>query len=313
MSKFSIFDFKGVIPAMLTPFDLSGNLDEEGIREMVNYLLSFDIGGLYLTGSTGETFLMDSDERKKALEIIVDEVKDRVPLVVHIGTISTDKAIDLAKHAEQLGVTGISSVPPFYWKFSEESIYNYYHDIASSVDLPMLIYNLPLAGMMSVNMIAKLAKIPNVKGIKYTGTALYELTQIKDMTSEDFLLYGGADELASSNLSLAVDGIIGSFYNLIPDLFIKINQLIVEGDNKKAQKYQKDGLRLIMDVLKHDSMVGAIKAILRAAGIKAGYARKPFINFTGQNEADIVKSFLAVAEKYQITDLDIIDRLKKKD
>ena len=192
---FDIKDFKGVIPANLTIFDINENLDEQATREFVNWLLKFDIGGFYLTGSTGEGFLMTPEERKKVVEIVIEETKGRVPVVVHVGAISTKISIDLAQHAEAHGATGISSVPPFYWRFTENQIFEYYKDISDSVNIPMIVYNVPLVGMMTVKMIERLSQIDNVAGVKYTGTSLYEVTQIKDSCKENFLIYGGCDEI----------------------------------------------------------------------------------------------------------------------
>ncbi|MGY3756707.1 N-acetylneuraminate lyase [Helcococcus kunzii] len=309
MEKFTIEDFKGVIPAMLTPFTKDEEIDEAGIRDLTEYLLSFNIGGLYLTGSTGETFLMNEEERKKVLEIVMDQVAGRVPVVAHIGTLSTKAAIELAKHAESLGVAGISSVPPFYWRHSEEAIINYYKDIVESVDLPMIVYNIPLAGLMSVDTIKKLAELKNVCGVKFTSTTLFEITQIKDATPEGFMIFGGADELASSNLAIGVDGIIGSFYNLIPDLFIQIRENVKNGNQAKAEELQRYAVRIIMDVLKHGSMVGAMKSILRKAGIEAGYSRRPFLNFEDERQKEVVNSLLSI-ENIKDLDLELINRLK---
>ena len=213
--KKSIEEFKGVVPAVLSVFDAQEELDEKGTRDLIHFLTSFDIGGLYLTGSTGEAFLMNSEERKRQVEIVMDEVGDRLPVVIHVGAMSTRASIELARHAEAVGAAGISSVPPFYFKFSEEQIFGYYRDISEATSLPMIVYNSPLAGMMTVGMIERLAALPNVKGVKYTGTALYEVTQIRDACKPGFQIYGGCDELGSSNIALGVDGIIGSFYNCI--------------------------------------------------------------------------------------------------
>ena len=124
MSKFDIKDFKGVVPTVLTPFDKNEEIDEKGIRQLVSYLIEKGVNGLYLTGSTGEGFTMSNEERKKVVEIVMDENKGRVPVVVHVGAIGTKLSIDLAKHAEEVGADGISSVPPFYWKFNENQIVN---------------------------------------------------------------------------------------------------------------------------------------------------------------------------------------------
>lgn len=312
MSTYSIRDFKGVIPAVLTVFDKDENLDEQATREFIRYLLTFDIGGLYLTGSTGEGFLMTAEERKRVVEVVMSEVNGKVPVVVHVGAISTKISIDLAQHAEKYGADGVSSVPPFYWRFSEAQIIQYYKDIAESTSLPMIVYNIPLAGLMSIQTIEKLSKLKNVAGVKYTASTLYEVTQIKDACGQDFLIYGGSDEMASSNIALNVDGIIGSFYNMIPDLFIDIHNAVKASDLPKANELQANGLRIIMNILAHGSMTAAMKACLRHAGVNAGYARRPFNNFTAEQELDIVSSLLELQKRYNITNVDLLNRLANR-
>lgn len=290
--KKSIEDFKGVIPAVLSVFDAQEELDEKGTRELIRFLCSFDIGGLYLTGSTGEAFLMNSEERKRQVEIVMDEVGDRLPVVVHVGAMSTRASIELARHAEAVGAAGISSVPPFYFKFNEEQIFGYYRDISEATSLPMIVYNIPLAGMMTVSMIERLASLPNVRGVKYTGTALYEVTQIRDACKPGFQIYGGCDELGSSNIALGVDGIIGSFYNCIPDLYLRIWKAVKESDVETAARLQRKALHVIMLGIQSGSMMACIKLWLRAAGVQAGYARRPFDNFTEEQAESLVRSLL---------------------
>ena len=290
--KKNIEDFKGVIPAVLSVFDAQEELDEKGTRELIRFLTSFDIGGLYLTGSTGEAFLMNSEERKRQVEIVMDEVGDRLPVVVHVGAMSTRASVELARHAEAVGAAGISSVPPFYFKFNEEQIFGYYRDISEATSLPMIVYNIPLAGMMTVSMIERLASLPNVKGVKYTGTALYEVTQIRDACKPGFQIYGGCDELGSSNIALGVDGIIGSFYNCIPDLYLRIWKAVKESDVETAARLQRKALHVIMLGIQSRSMMACIKLWLRSAGVQAGYARRPFDNFTEEQAESLVRSLL---------------------
>lgn len=311
MTQERIQDFKGVIPAMLTIFDQHEEIDEAATRAFVRYLLGFKIGGLYLTGSTGEGFLLTGDERKRYVEIVMDEVNGKVPVVVHVGAMSTKLSIELAQHAEQVGAAGISSVPPFYWRFTEDQILGYYGDIAAATSLPMIVYNIPLAGLMSLSTIIKLSKLKNVIGVKYTASTLYEVTQIKDACGENFLVYGGSDEMASSNVALNVDGIIGSFYNIIPDLFIEIYDRVKSNDIVTATRKQADGTRIIMNLLQHGSMMAAMKACLRHAGIPGGYARRPFTNFTEDQENDIVASLMQVKRDFNITGVDLLDRLSR--
>ncbi|WP_460292450.1 dihydrodipicolinate synthase family protein [Clostridium tertium] len=309
MSKFDIKDFKGVIPAVLTVFDKNEDIDEVGMRQLVSYLINKGVDGLYLTGSTGEGFTMNSEERKRVVEIVIDENKGRVPVVVHVGAIGTRLSIDLAKHAEVAGADGISSVPPFYWKFNENQIVKYYEEIANSCNLPMIVYNVPLAGLLGMNTIKKLASIENVRGIKYTALSHYEITQIKDELGEDFLVYSGADEMAMSGLLAGADGIIGSFYNIMPELFIDIKKAVDSKNIDEAQKLQRQAVEIIMYSLKLPSFYAGMKAVLRWIGINAGYCRSPFENLTEKEEIEFREGYKKLKETYNITGVEFLDEI----
>ncbi len=309
MSKFDIKAFKGVIPAVLTVFDKEENIDEVGMRQLVSFLIDKGVNGLYLTGSTGEGFTMTSEERKKVVEIVIDETAGRVPVVVHVGAIGTKISIDLAKHAESVGADGISSVPPFYWKFNENQIIKYYEDIASSCSNPMIVYNVPLVGLLGMNAIKRLAKIENVKGIKYTALSQYEITQIKDEVGEEFLVYSGADEMAMSGLIAGADGIVGSFYNIMPELFINIYDAVKNKDLDEAQRLQKQAVEVIMYALQLPSFYAGMKVILKWMGINAGYCRRPFENLTEEDEVKFKEGFKKLKETYDLKGIDFIDAI----
>ena len=309
MSKFDIKAFKGVIPAVLTVFDKEENIDEVGMRQLVSFLIDKGVNGLYLTGSTGEGFTMTSEERKKVVEIVIDETAGRVPVVVHVGAIGTKISIDLAKHAESVGADGISSVPPFYWKFNENQIIKYYEDIASSCSIPMIVYNVPLVGLLGMNAIKRLAKIENVKGIKYTALSQYEITQIKDDVGEEFLVYSGADEMAMSGLIAGADGIVGSFYNIMPELFINIYDAVKNKDLDEAQRLQKQAVEVIMYALQLPSFYAGMKVILKWMGINAGYCRRPFENLTEEDEVKFKEGFKKLKETYDLKGIDFIDAI----
>lgn len=304
-------DFRGVIPAAVSVFDRNEEPDEQGTRDLIRHLLSYDIGGLYLTGSTGEAFLMDPQERMRQLEVVMEEVGDKVPVVVHVGAMSTRASIELAKHAQRLGAAGVSSVPPFYFKYSTQQIYQYYKDVAEATDLPMVVYNIPLAGMMTVEQIIRLSQIENVRGVKYTGTALYEVLQIREGCKPGFQIYGGCDELGSSNISLGVDGIIGSFYNVIPDLYLRIWQAVKASDIPLATALQSKALHVIFAGIRSGSMMACMKVWLRGAGVSAGYARRPFSNFTEEEEKKLLEELVAIDTADQL-ELDIVRRIRSR-
>lgn len=286
MSNFKIQDFKGVIPALVTCFDEQENVDEARMRAVVKHLLGQGVQGLYLTGSTGETFLMTPEERNRVVSIVMEEAGGKVPVVVHVGDIGTKKSIALANHAHKAGADGISSVPPFYWKFSDDDIFGYYKDISDACPLPMIVYNIPLAGLVGYGMIQRLAGIEGVKGIKYTAATHFEMQRIKNEIGKDFLVYSGADEMAVSGLVFGADGIIGSFYNVIPELFIAINEAVARGDIETARKKQDIANKIIFTALDYD-YIAMMKRMLAWMGVDAGYSRRPFTKYTAGQEEQI--------------------------
>ena len=180
MSKFKMTQIKGVIPAMMTFFDKEENVDIQCTRRMVDFMLDHGADGFYLTGSTGECFTMTAEERNLVVDTVIDQVKGRVPVIVHVGDIGTKKSIELAKHAYEAGADAISSVPPFYWKFRADDIYSYYKDISEATPLPMVVYNIQLAGLMDMGLLLKLADLPNVHGLKYTARSHDEMGYLKE-------------------------------------------------------------------------------------------------------------------------------------
>lgn len=308
MSNFDIKDIKGVIPAMVTPFDKNENLDELKTRKLVDFLIESGVNGLYIGGSTGEGFMMTHEERKLLVEYVCDQVKGRIPIIVHVGSISTKLSIDLAKHAQESGADAVSSVPPFYWRFDDESIYQYYKDISESTELPMIVYNVPLAGLMGLDMIYKLSEINNVKGIKYTATNHYEMRLIKEKLGKNFMIYSGSDEMAISGLLHESDGLIGSFYSVIPDLFINIYEYMKSGEIQKAQDYQLMAVDIIMASLKYD-YYAVIKLGLNWMGVDAGIVRRPFKELSSEQENDLRKELLSIKEKYKELKCNLLERI----
>ena len=312
MPKFEMKDIKGVIPALLTPFDQEENLDEAGLRGLIDRLITQGVHGLYLTGSTGEGFLMDMDERKKAVEIAMDETKGRVPVIVHVGAISTKLSLELTHHASEFKADAISSVPPFYYRFGEKEIIEYYRTLASATDLPMIVYNIPLAGLMGYDTILKLAKLPNVKGIKYTASTQFEMTMLKRDLGKEFMVYSGADEMALSGLLAGADGLIGSTYNAIGDTVLALHKSFEADDLVEAREIMDEVVVTIMKMLSYGSLMSLLKAINRWVGVDCGYARAPFANFTPEEEEQMKKDFIAFGEENDLKHVEFINVLRGK-
>lgn len=308
MSHFSMQGIKGVIPAMITPFDESEGLDLARTRALTRYLCSRPIGGLYLTGSTGEGFLLTGEERKAFVETVIDEVAGRVPVIVHVGAISTRMSEDMARHAAQAGADAISSVPPIYWRFSDDEVAAYYADLVQASGLPMIVYNIALAGLVSFDMVKRLGSIDGVEGIKYTSSTLYDVFRIKEALGEDFKVYSGSDELAVSGLAFGADGIIGSTYNVLSDLFIALDAQMAQGDVVAARRTQKAANSLIFTLLKHNLMP-ALKATLTMGGVDCGRCRRPFAHLSDAQVEALKDDYRAVKAEMGDMGLDFMKNL----
>ena len=304
MAKFAMNQMTGVVPAMLSLFDENENVDVQRTRALTEFLIDRGVNGLYLTGSTGEGFMMDHDERKLVVETVIDQAAGRIPTIVHIGDIGTKKSILLAKHAEAAGADAISSVPPFYWKFSNDDIFNYYKDLSEATSLPMVVYSVPLAGNLGADLIMRIAELPNVKGLKFTGKDHDQLNYLKANLGEDFIIYSGCDEMALSGLSVGADGIIGSFYNVMPELFIEIFKAVKASDMKKGLRLQRIATEIILECIKYDYLA-LMRNMIGWQGVDAGYSRRPFTNYADGELGDLKKKLLAIQEKYGVKEQEV--------
>ena len=291
MKQFDPNNINGVIPAMITSFNKDESINKEGIRKTINYLISKKVNGLYITGSTGETFLMSQDEKKQVIEIIVEEVNGRVPVIAHIGSIGTKITTELGQYAEKIGVDALSALPPFYYGFSNDEIFSYYTDISNTTNLPITIYNISHAHLMDLDMLKRLAAIKNVKGVKYTAPTHFNFNKIKKEVGENFKIYSGMDEMSLSGLISGADGIIGSFYNLMPEMFVDIYAKVKEGNINAAKKIQEK-INIIILYALGKSGYPFIKMGLNWLGIDSGYVRKPFTTFIDREIENTIKNDL---------------------
>ncbi|MBQ2743781.1 MAG: dihydrodipicolinate synthase family protein [Oscillospiraceae bacterium] len=304
MAKFDIKDIKGIIPATLTCFDENEKVDEKRTRTLIEFLVNSGVNGLYITGSTGCCFTMTTEQRKKSTEIVIDQVSGRIPVIVHVGDIGTGKSIELARHAESVGADAISSVPPFYWGFSPDAIYGYYKDIAESVNIPLVVYNIACAGLMSKELIKKISDIPNVKGLKYTARTHDEMGLLKRCVGDDFMIYSGCDEMAFSGFVFGADGIIGSFYNCIPELYMKIYNAYRNSDIKVGMEYQAIADEFIFTALKYNG-ISSIYDLMNMRGIDAGYPIRPFVKNSPQERESLKLELSKIRDEFKTYELDI--------
>ena len=267
---------KGIYSALLVSFDENGNINEKGLRQIVRHNVDVcKVDGLYVGGSTGENFMLSTEEKKRVFEIAKDEAKNDVKLIAQVGSINLNEAVDLAKFATDLGYDCLSAVTPFYYKFDFSEIKNYYETIINSVDNNMIIYSIPfLTGVnMSLEQFAELFENDKIIGVKFTAADFYLLERMRK-EFPDKLIYAGFDEMLLPATVLGVDGAIGSTFNVNGDRAKKIFNLAKEGNVKEALEIQHITNDFITDVLSN-GLYQTLKLILTEQGVDAGYCKQP--------------------------------------
>ena len=267
--------FKGIFTALLTPFDENNKINEKALEALVKHNVAMGADGFYVCGSTAEAFLLTTDERKQVMEIVKATAPEKT-LIAHIGSISEDEAQTLAAHANALGYDAISSVAPFYYKFSFSEIKDYYFRLAENSSIPMLVYHFPaFSGVnMGVSEMAKFLSDDKFIGLKFTSNDFFMLEQCKS-AFPDKIVYNGFDEMFLCGLSMGADGGVGSTYNFMADKFVKIRALFAENKIAEAQALQKEVNRIIA-ILCKVGVMQAEKEVLNQIGMNFGNCRKPF-------------------------------------
>jgi len=285
-------EFKGIFPALLTPFDKNDNVNIEVLKRITRYNLDKGVSGFYVGGSTAEAFLLSTEERLQVMQAVAEEAKTETTLIAHIGCISTKQAIELAKAAKEMGYDAISSVAPFYYKFSFPEIKKYYYDIVDAVDLPMFIYNFPaFSGVnLTVDNIAEFLIDDRFLGVKHTSSDYFALEQFK-AAFPDKIVYNGYDETFLAGLAMGADGAIGSTFNLMAEKFIKIRALFAENKVQEAQAVQKEANAIIRALCKVGVMQGE-KAVMDALGFEMGDARAPFAPLTQEQKKELLDTVM---------------------
>lgn len=269
-------NMRGIYSALLVSFDKEGNISEKGLREIIRHNIDkCKVDGLYVGGSTGENFMLSTDEKKKIFDIAIDEAKGEVKLIAQVGSVNLKEAVELAKYVTDLGYNAISAVTPFYYKFDFEEIKNYYETIVNSVDNKLIIYSIPfLTGVnMSLEQFAELFKNEKIIGVKFTAADFYLLERIRK-AFKDKLIFAGFDEMLLPAAVLGIDGAIGSTFNINGIRARKILESAQNGDIKTALDIQHTTNDLITDIL-NNGIYQTIKLVLEEQGVNAGYCRKP--------------------------------------
>lgn len=269
------FKPRGVLPALVTPFTKAEAVDEAGLRALVQHVLPH-VNGLVPCGTTGEFVYLTPDEQKHIIEIVVDEAAGRVPVVAGTGAPSTRQAVHLARAAQEAGADACLVVTPFFLHPSDKGIYQHYHTLATSVDLPIILYNIPqvVDAYLPRTVVEDLADIPNIVALKDSSGNLTYTMEILEMTQGRLDVLIGHDEVVLPALAGGCCGMILASAQVFPEIWQKVYSAIEKGDLETARALQLSVQKLARIFCRHGGGV-AIKAALNMMGVRVGPPRRP--------------------------------------
>lgn len=286
--------YKGIIPAFYACYDDAGNISPKRVRELTEYFIRKGVKGIYVNGSSGECIYQSVEDRKVVLENVMEAADGKLTVIAHVACNNTKDSRELAAHAQELGVDAIACIPPIYFHLPEYAIAEYWNDISDAApDTDFIIYNIPqLAGVaLTQSLFAKMRENPRVIGVKNSSMPVQDIQLFKQAGGEDYIIFNGPDEQFISGRVIGAEGGIGGTYGVMPELFLKMNELVEAGDLKKACAIQYQANAVIYKMCSaHGNMYAVIKEILRInEGLDIGGVRRPL--------TDLIKEDMPIVEE----------------
>ena len=270
-------EMRGAYAAMFTPYDAKGRVDSEKIAQIMDYGYANGLNGFYLTGTTGEWWLLSTEERMQVYAAAAKTNRGRGKLIAHVGANRTDDSVALAKYAADVGIDWVSSIAPQLYRTTFEAAMFHYRAVSEATDLPFMVYSMGSALVPERDI--RFFDLKNVKGMKYTGRDYYAAQALKrDLDArKETIWFAGCDEqlLCALALGNVFSGGIGTTYNIIPRHFARICDLADKNDFRAAAKLQDEANQVVRLMIESDNWSHR-KAMMKLVGIDVGPCRAPF-------------------------------------
>lgn len=274
-----MMEIKGIITAMVTPFDENQKLNLMAAKELVNKLIDAGVDGLFILGSNGEFHMLNDEEKLKLAKTVIQTANHRIPVYVGTGGNNTNQVIELSKKMEALGADALSVITPYFIVPSQHEIIQHYKAVAASVSIPIILYNIPKSTGINLEpeVIAELAKVKNIIAVKDSSGKLDNMKKYIELTkNEEFVVVTGSDSLILSALKIGAVGAIAATSNLITKQDISIYKNFMAGNLEAATKSQQD-IEELRNVLHLGTVPSVLKKAISIAGIPVGNARYPVL------------------------------------
>ena len=275
--------FSGAITAIVTPFK-DNRVDEEAFRQLIEFQIASGIDGIVPCGTTGESSTLSHEEHDRVIEIVIDAVKKRVPVIAGTGSNSTDEALRLTRHAYEAGADGALMVCPYYNRPTQEGLYQHFKIIAETIPIPIVPYNIP--GRTGVNLlpetVARLSKIDNIVGIKEASGSLRQMNDVVSLCGDDFAVLSGDDYFTLPLLLLGGKGVVSVISNVAPADMAALIDSFTAGDIKRARQLH-DKMVPLIDALFLETNPVPVKAALAVMGKISYDVRLPLYKMSDGN------------------------------
>lgn len=298
--------YKGVIPAFYACYDEEGEVSPERVQALTKYFVEKGVKGVYVNGSSGECIYQSVADKKIILENVMKAAEGKLTVIAHVACNNTKDSMELARHAESLGVDAIAAIPPIYFRLPEHAIAQYWNDISSAApNTDFVIYNIPqLAGVaLTMNLFAEMRKNPRVIGVKNSSMPVQDIQMFKAEAGADYIIFNGPDEQFISGRAIGAEGAIGGTYGVMPELYLKMDEYVRANEFEKARELQYAANEVTYKMCSaHGNMYGVIKAILKInEGLELGGVRKPLPALAPEDMAiveEAAKMIRDAKEKY---------------
>jgi len=283
-----IVEVKGIIPPIIIPIDKDENIDKKVLSQLVEYLIQAGVHGLFALGSAGEFYGFSFDQKKEIIEVVLEAANKRIPIYAGTGAITTKEAVRLTKMATQLGVDALSVLTPFFITPSNQELFNHYLAIASSTNLPVILYNNPdRTGInLNVDLVVKLSKIKNIIGIKDSSGNMTQAVEYIRRTHNNFSILSGRDTLIYGFLAHGGKGAIAATANIVPQVVLKIYNEYQKQNYKEALDAQFK-LNLLRMAFSLGSFPVVLKESLKIKGINMGNTFNPIESLSSEARLEL--------------------------
>ena len=280
----NIQDLKGCGTALVTPFSSDGKIDETAFRNFVDFQIREGINFLVPCGTTGESVTMSQAEHLRVVEIVLEQSAGKVPVIAGAGGYNTAHVIDMAKEVAGLGVDAILSVTPYYNKPTQEGLFQHYKAIAEVVQIPIIVYNVPTRTSTNIlpDTVVRLSEIENIVGLKAASGNIGQISEMAMKMPENFIMLSGDDVNTIPIISLGGRGVISVVSNLVPKMMVKLIDLCLKSNYKKAIEHQRTFFKLMKVIFLETNPIPVKAGLAMMELIEANY-RLPLVPMSEQN------------------------------